>query len=177
MLRALVRCYLEILNTSEEIRPSATQTTPELRSKIRRAYKWSVGGSFVRYGATFCVSIVLARLLKPADYGLLGMITVFTELLSSVYDWSLGAAVVQLPEEDPVHERLGYFTIALILGIVFAGALFTAAPFIARFYRQESLVPLTRVMSLALIIGSIRSVSNGLLARQLRFRILSIADI
>src|SRR6185312_9532014 len=177
MLRALVRCYLEILNTSEEIRPSATQTTPELRSKIRRAYKWSVGGSFVRYGATFGISIVLARLLKPADYGLLGMVTVFTELLSSIYDWTLGSAVIQLDEENPPHERQAYFTIALILGVAFMAVLFFGAPFIAAFYKQPQLLNLTRVISLVMVIGSLRTVSGSLITKDLRFRALSVIDI
>lgn len=155
----------------------AQRAENEVSGKIRHAYKWTVVGSAVRYGATFCISIVLARLLKPADYGLLGMVTVFTELLSSVYDWSLGSAVIQLDEEDPVQERKAYFTIALILGIAFTAILFFAAPFIADFYRQPKLLPLTRAMSLVMIIGSIRTVSGSRITRQLRFRVLSVIDI
>src|SRR5690349_15877779 len=113
----------------------AQRAENEVSGKIRHAYKWTVVGSAVRYGATFCISIVLARLLKPADYGLLGMVTVFTELLSSIYDWTLGSAVIQLDEENPPHERQAYFTIALMLGVAFMAVLFFGAPFIADFYK------------------------------------------
>jgi len=57
-----------------------------------------------RYGAGFVISLVLAHLLTPSDHGLIGMMAVFTELLASVFDWSIGPAVVHFYEEGKANE-------------------------------------------------------------------------
>ena len=88
-------------------------------SRIRHAYFWTVVGSTARYGAGFVISLVLAHLLTPSDYGLIGMMAVFTELLASVFDWSIGPAVVHFYEEGKANEIPQYFTFSFLLGVAF----------------------------------------------------------
>jgi teichuronic acid exporter len=148
-----------------------------IESRIRHAYFWTVVGSTARYGAGFVISLVLAHLLRPADYGLIGMMAVFTELLASVFDWSIGPAVVHFYEEGNSDEISQYFTFSLMLGVAFTLLLIFSAPLIADFYHEPRLVLLLRVMSVNLVIGSIRAVSGSVLVRQLRFRGLSFAEV
>jgi teichuronic acid exporter len=146
-------------------------------SRIRHAYFWTVVGSTARYGAGFVISLVLAHLLTPSDYGLIGMMAVFTELLASVFDWSIGPAVVHFYEDGKANEIPQYFTFSFLLGMAFTLLLIFSAPLIADFYHEPRLVLLLRVMSVNLVIGSIRAVSGSVLVRQLRFRGLSFAEV
>lgn len=148
-----------------------------LQSRIRHAYFWTIVGNTSRYAATLGISLLLARMLKPEDYGLIGMIIVFTELLGSVLDSCVGPAVVHFDERNAEQERSTYFTASLILGVLFTIFLFVGAPLVAHFYREPRLVPLLRVMSVLLIVGSVKTVSGGILTRELRFRELSFSDI
>jgi len=153
------------------------ETAAALQFRIRHAYIWTILGSTARYVGTLGVSLLLTRLLKPEDYGLIGMISVFTELLSSIYDWGLGQAVVHFREENPAEERPTYFTVSLLLGASFTILLFVSAPLIADFYREPRLVALLRVMSFSLVVASVKTVSGSILVRDLRFKELSYADI
>lgn len=148
-----------------------------MHTRIRRAYFWTILGSAARYIAGFGISVVLARLLTPQDYGLIGIVSVFVEFLIVFYDQGLGNAVMHYQEKDSHQERATYFTAALILGAVSTALLWVASPFIAAFYNEPPLVLLLRVMSFILIIGSIKTISSSILARDLRFSALSFADI
>jgi teichuronic acid exporter len=148
-----------------------------IESRIRHAYFWTVVGSTARYGAGFVISLVLAHLLKPSDYGLIGMMVVFTELLGSVFDWSIAPAVVHFYEEGKDNEIPQYFTFSFLVGVSFTFLLIVTAPVIADFYHEPRLVLLLRVMSLNMIVGSIRAISGSVLVRQLRFRGLSFAEV
>jgi teichuronic acid exporter len=155
----------------------STLSTPGIQSRMRLAYLWTILGSTSRYVAGFGISVVLARLLKPEDYGLIGMMMVFIELLIVFYDSGLGSAVMHFREEHSENERATYFTAALLLGIVSTALLWFAAPLIASFYREPRLILLLRIMSFVLIFGSVRTISGSLLARDLRFKALSAADV
>lgn len=150
---------------------------PALQSRIRHAYFWTIIGNTTRYAATLGISLLLARLLKPEDYGLIGMIIVFTELLGSILDSCVGPAVVHFDERNAGEERSTYFTASLILGALFTVLLLAGAPLIARFYREPRLIPLLRVMSVLMLVSSVKTVSGGILTRELRFRELSYSDI
>ena len=144
-------------------------------SKVKAAYFWTVLGSTSRYLAGLGISIVLARLLKPEDYGLVGMILLFVEFLVVFFE-GMGSAVVHF-KDDQEKDSPTYFTAALILGAVCMVVLFAAAPLIAAFYKEPRLIPLLRVMSLTLLIGGVRQVSGSILARRLNFKDLAFADI
>ena len=147
-----------------------------IHSRIKQAYVWTIAGSAVRYGVTFGLSLLLARLLTAEDYGLLGMMLVFTEFLVGIFDAGLSQAVVHFTEDD-AEALPTYFTTSLLLGTTFTLVLFGAAPFIAALYHEPRLTLLLRVMSFTLLLGSIRCISAGILSRELRFRTLSYVEI
>ena len=85
-----------------------------LEQKVSRAYVWTTAGNVAKNLAGFSISLVLAHLLGPKEYGLLGMAMVFTNILAFLQDCGIGQAVVYNQEE-----RSGlslYFTTAAILG-------------------------------------------------------------
>ena len=96
---------------------------------------------------TFVVSVVLARILAPSDYGTITLVTVFTTILQVFVDSGLGTALVQKKDADDLDfSSVFYFNCALCL-VLYLG-MFAAAPLIAKFYENTELVPIIRVISL-----------------------------
>jgi len=142
---------------------------PSLKKQAVHGAFWSFAERFGQQGIQFVVSIVLARLLAPKDFGVLGMLVVFIALAQSVIDSGFGQALIQKQDADRTDEST-VFWFNLFSGAVMAGLLFTAAPWIAAFYDTPLLVPITRVFSLNLIINSFGIVQNALLTKELAFK-------
>ncbi|MCH5292906.1 MAG: oligosaccharide flippase family protein, partial [Treponema sp.] len=92
----------------------------------------------------FIVSIVLARILVPEDYGTVALVTVFTSVLNVFVDSGLGAALVHKKNADDVDFSTVFY-INLLFCIVLYALVFFAAPLIARFYGRQELVSVIRV--------------------------------
>lgn len=117
----------------------------------------------------FGISVVLARLLSPRDFGLMGIVFVFTEFASSLSQMGLGASLVQQRAVSDRHLNTVFWA------NVAAGTLLTilfglTAPVIARFYQEPVLRLLTATVALNLILSSLNVVQNALLLRSLNFR-------
>lgn len=118
---------------------------------------------------TFIVSIVLARLLAPEDYGVIALVTVFTTILQVFIDSGLGTALIQKKDADDLDfSSVFYFN--LIVCLVLYGVMFLAAPFIARFYNNPIYIPLVRVLSLTLIISGVKGIQQSYVSRHMIFK-------
>lgn len=115
------------------------------------------------------VSVVLARLLSPEDYGTVALITVFTSILQVFIDSGLGSAVIQKKDADDLDfSSVFYFNIVLCL-FLYLG-MFLAAPLIAAFYDDASLVPLVRALSLTLVISGVKNIQQSYVSRKMLFK-------
>lgn len=118
---------------------------------------------------TFIVSIVLARLLVPEDYGQITLITVFTTILQVFVDSGLGTALIQKKDADDLDfSSVFYFNLAMCV-VLYAG-MFFAAPFIADFYNDVTLTPIIRVISLTIVISGIRGIQQSYVSRNMMFK-------
>jgi len=140
-----------------------------LKQKTINGMFWSVGERLSEQIALMITSIILARLLQPSDFGLLGMLSIFTAVAQSVIDSGFGTALIQKKDADQT-DASSIFYFNLILGFILAGSMFFAAPLIARFFDQTILIPITRVISFNLIITSFSLVQISLLTKEMRFR-------
>lgn len=131
-------------------------------------------------GAQFLIqsvsTVVLARLLTPADFGLVAMVSAITGLGQAFADLGLSEATIQ--RKDITHDQITALfwinaAIGLGLTIVTAGL----APVLASFYREPRLVAITLVMSLTFLIGGFRVQADALLKRQMRFSSLAVRDV
>ncbi len=130
---------------------------------------WSVVERFSQQGVQFFTSLILARLLVPEDFGLLGMALVFTTLAQSVVNGGFGMALIQKQKTTHTDEST-VFWFNLVVGFGMASVIFVAAPWIARFYNVPLLEPIVRLYSLNLIIGSLEVVQSALLIKDLAFK-------
>ena len=107
----------------------------------------------------FVVSIVLARLLTPADYGLIGLITVFITVSLVFAQSGLGQALVQKKNADDI-DFSSVFYFSLVFSVLIYVILFEAAPCIAHFYEEPILTNVVRVLGIVVIIGAVHQVST-----------------
>ncbi|MGF0019622.1 lipopolysaccharide biosynthesis protein [Sporofaciens sp. SGI.106] len=118
---------------------------------------------------TFIVSIVLARLLMPEDYGTIALVTVFTTIMQVFVDSGLGTALIQKKDADDLDfSSVFYFN--FVVCIVLYLVMFFAAPFIAAFYNMPELTPVVRVISLTIIISGIKGVQQSFVSRNMLFK-------
>jgi len=151
------------VNTDTENRQSG------LRERSLKAVVWSSADTFGRQGIQFVTSIVLARLLTPTEFGLVGMIMVFLAIAISFVDSGFSSALIQRKEVTEA-DKTSVFLFNISAGLAMAVTMFWAAPWIARFYKEPILIGLTRMLALNLFLTACGAVQFALLSRQLDFK-------
>jgi O-antigen/teichoic acid export membrane protein len=116
----------------------------------------------------FVISVILARLIDPATFGLLAIITVFVSLSQVFVQGGLNIALVQCKEVDE-EDYSTVFWISLLVAILFYILLYATAPVIAHFYDSEELVHPLRVLGITLLFGAVNSIQTAQLSREMRF--------
>lgn len=125
---------------------------------------------------TFAISIVLARILGPKVYGLIGMITVFTGFAGVFGDLALGAAIIQRKELESRHLDAAFWA-NVTMGATLTLLMVALAPVVAWFYKEPLLLPLTAVIAIKYFIDSLSAVKVAMLNREMRFRTLAKIQI
>lgn len=125
---------------------------------------------------TFIVSIVLARILEPEDYGKIALVTVFTAVMQVFVDSGLGTALIQKKDADDLDfSSVFYFN--FIVCLLLYTIMFFAAPFIAAFYNDPIYIPIVRVVSLTIIISGIKGIQQAYVSRHMLFKRFFYATI
>jgi O-antigen/teichoic acid export membrane protein len=149
---------------------------PALRSKAVHAVAWSLVESIFQVGIQFAVGVILARLLFPRQFGLIGMLAVITAIIRTFMDSGFGAALIQKREVDNVDlSSVFYFNV--LVGIAAAAVLCLIAPMIAAFYGEPILTPVTRALSLTVVINAFGMIQRTILTRQISFRGQAVAAL
>ena len=139
------------------------------RKNIFSGFVWRFAERSGAQGVAFLVSIVLARILVPEDYGTIALIGVFTAILNVFVDCGLGNALIQKRDADDCDfSSVFYFN--LFMCSVLYMVMFFFAPYIAVFYNKPELVLIIRVLSLTLIISGLKNVQQAYVSRNMMFR-------
>jgi O-antigen/teichoic acid export membrane protein len=128
----------------------------------------------VRQGFQFAVMVVLARLLTPADFGTVALLSLFTGVATVVVDAGISTALIQRRDITRVDECTAFWA-NMALGGLMAAALAVASPAIADFYDRDVLQPLTMAMAVNLLLNSSSSVQVALFTKALNFRPILVA--
>ncbi len=137
---------------------------------------WRFGERIAAQVVSFVVSVVLARILMPEDYGAIAILLVFIEIANTLVVSGLSTALIQKKEISQL-EMSTVFYCNLALSIVLYAAMFFASPLIARVYELPVLIPATRVFALQLPIFALQSLPNVIISRELNFRKLFFGNI
>jgi len=140
-----------------------------LRRQASTAVIWSGLDQLVQQGLSFAISLVMARLVSPTDYGTIALLQLFTGIAIVFIDGGLTSALVQKKQATRADEST-VFWFNILVGVLMSLGLFAAAPLIAGFYDKPILLPITRVVSLQLFLAACNSVQGTLFAKRLDFK-------
>lgn len=147
-----------------------------LTSKALSGTIWSFLDSFSRQFISFLLGLVLARLLFPSDYGLIGMLQFFLAICQSITDCGFSNALIcKKDRNDRDFSTAFYFNSAIgVLGYLI---LFLIAPLVSNFYNEPQLRPLLRVVGISVLFNSLSIVQNAILISTLQMRKLMRAGV
>ena len=140
-----------------------------MRGSIISGLVWKFAERIGAQGIGFIVSIVLARLLSPQDYGLISLITIFLAVSTVFIQSGFGTALIQKKDADNIDfSTVFYFNI--MISLIFYFLLYIISPYIAKFYNEPSLTKIVRVMSMSLIISAVNNVQHAYVSKTMQFK-------
>ncbi len=141
-----------------------------LKQKTVSGILWSFIDQFANLGITFIAGIILARLLSPIEFGLIGMITVFIAVSESFINSGFSSALIRKKDcTDTDYSTVFYYN--MVIGILFFILLFIGAPAIASFFNEPQLTAIVRVLGIVLIIDSITLIQRTILTKRVNFKL------
>lgn len=147
-----------------------------IKEQTLSGFKWNALGQFSTYAIQFVLGIVIARLLGPADYGVIGMLAIFMAIAQSFVNSGFGNALIRKKDRTEVDcSTAFYFNVAV--AVLLYGVLFLSAPTIAAFYNTPLLTDVVRVYSLTLIISSLGIVPRALRSVAVDFKTQAYASV
>jgi O-antigen/teichoic acid export membrane protein len=138
--------------------------------------RWGFIENISSMGITFIVGIILARILSPEQYGLMGDLAIFIAISISLIDNGFSAAIIRKPEptkEDLNTTFLTNFGISIICFIV----LFACAPLVSDFFNEPQLTLLLRVLSFILIVNAVSIIQRALIVKNVDFKRLTVCTV
>lgn len=147
-----------------------------LKDKTISGIFWSLLQGVGGKGITFVVMIILARLLTPEIFGLIGMLMIFIQVSQALVVAGFNQALIQKKDTDE-EDYSSVFWINLGMSLLLYAIIFFCAPLIANFYDQPILTELARVLSLVFVINAFSYVQEARLSKEMRFKTLTIVSI
>lgn len=147
-----------------------------LRSKTVSGAVWGALERFSAQGISFVVMIIMARILTPADYGIVGMVLVFINIAQSLVDSGFSQALIRKQDRTETDNSTTFY-FNIVVGIAIYLILWFLAPVVARFYEEPRLVWITRVICLGIIFNSLAVVQRALLTVEVDFKTQAKASI
>jgi len=155
--------------------PEGTIDHKKLDTLLVRGVAWTAAGKWLTQIATWGITLIVARLLAPSDYGLLGMALIYVNFVMFFTEFGLGTAIVTLQDlSDNQLSQLNSFSLLLgFLGLAVSAA---AAIPLGKFFRAPQLPPVVVVMSIGFAVSTIRTVPYSLLQKDMRFKLLAVIE-
>ena len=140
-----------------------------LKNKTIKGLVWSAVENVTKMGVTFVVSIILARLLSPVEYGLIGILTIFIAIFNAIVDSGFTNAIIRKQDVTDTDYSTVFYT-NLVLSVILAVALFFSAKPISAFFERPELVSLTQVMSSVVVINALAIVQRARTTKAIDFK-------
>ena len=143
-----------------------------VRKQLTHGVLWNFIEKVLMEGAQFVIGIILARLLLPSDFGLIGMLAIFVAISNVFIDGGFAKALIQ-KKGCTDFDYSTAFVSNIIVSLVIYGVLFVSAPWIASFYHEPIITSLTRVLALNFVLGSLNIVQRARLMSNVDFKSLA----
>ena len=136
---------------------------------------WTYGERFLTQLVSLIVSIILARLLSPENYGVISIVMIFITFCEAIVTGGFGNAVVQKKDADELDVNT-MLCCTMAVSLLLYGLIYFAAPWIAVFYQMDIICPVLRVLGLQLLFSGINSIQHAWIQKQMLFRKFFIAS-
>lgn len=140
-----------------------------LKGQVISGLFWKFGERIIAQGIAFIISLILARLLLPEQYGLIALVLVFINIANVLVSDGLGASLIQKKDASRIDFSTMFYC-SLLFSSVLYGVLFLAAPLIASYYEKSELVSVLRVLSLQVPLSAIKSIQHAYVSRNMLFK-------
>ncbi len=140
-----------------------------IKGKVVSGLAWTFAERILAQGISFIVSIILARLLMPDQYGTVAIVTIFITLFNVFVISGLGSSLIQKKNADSLDFSTAFYS-GIVISIILYGLLFALAPLIQSFYDMDDLTVFIRVLGLQLPLSSINSVQQAYVSKKLIFK-------
>lgn len=141
----------------------------ELKAKTAKGLFWGGLGNGIQQVLTLCFGIFLARLLDPKDYGMVGMLAIFSAVAGVLLDGGFAAAIINKQDaKSEDYNAVFWFNVAM--GVSLYLILFFCAPLIAGFFHTPALVPLARFVFLGFLVGCTGTVHGAIIVKRLMIK-------
>lgn len=147
-----------------------------LRGRASKALLWDLFGNYGGQISSFVISIFLARLLSPEDFGLVGMSMVFIGILQIFKDMGFASALIQ-NEDNTSLTYSSVFYLNVFAGFVLSILIFFTAPLIGDFYENNAIVHLVQLLSITFFLSSFNIVQSTILSKKLDFKSLTYRNL
>ena len=151
-------------------------TQPSLKKTVISSLVWKFLERLGTQGIQFVVSIILARLLLPSDYGIITMIMVFTAIANSFIQSGFSTSLIQKKNSDELDFSSVFYT-SFVIAIICYLILYFTSPLIADFYQMPQIKVILRVLALTLFFGAFNSVQNAKLSKDMKFKTLFFSSL
>ncbi len=148
----------------------------ELKDKTAKGIGWSFADTLSSTGILAIVNIVLARILSPSEFGIVGMTAFFITLSTSLTDGGFSGALIRKKNVDQNDFNTVFYT-QLLISILLYLILFFTAPYIAVFFKTPILSSVIRILSLSIIISAFTAVQKVILFRKIDFKTQTIVSL
>ncbi|MBR5835352.1 MAG: lipopolysaccharide biosynthesis protein [Bacteroidales bacterium] len=140
-----------------------------IKNKAIKGVGWSFADNILNQGVTFLVGLVLARLLSPEEYGLIGIIAIFIAVFNSIVDSGFSNALIRKNDAGDADYNTVFIT-NMVMSVLLFCVMFLCAPLIASFFNRPQLIPLTKVMASVVIINAFAIIQRTILVKKVDFK-------
>src|SRR5665647_281410 len=144
-------------------------TQKEVKIQIISSLFWKLMERGGTQGIQFIVQIILARMLLPADYGIIALIIVFIAVANVFVQSGFNTALIQKKNADELDFSSVFYLSLALAGLLYV-ILFFAATIIADFFDEQQLIPAIRVLSITLFFGAVNSIQIAVVSRAMQFK-------
>ena len=148
----------------------------QLRKKSLQGVVWSFIQQFSGQILSFLISIVLARLLLPAEFGLIGMIAIIIAIGGALKDAGMSQSLIRTEKPEDIDYSTVFY-INIIVSVLVYVIVFVSAPLVSRFYGEPQLVDLIRVLSIGIVLGAFSAVQKTKLTKEMNFKTQFLVEL
>ena len=140
-----------------------------LKNQVISGLFWKFGERIIAQGVSFVISVILARLLMPEQYGVIALILIFINIANVFVTNGLGESLIQKQDSGDTEFSTMFYCSLAISGVLYM-MIFIFAPFIASFYDNEELIILIRILALQLPLSAIKTIQHAYVSKHMMFR-------